>query len=192
MDIAAAQLEVRRAYLRGGPGAIVSGIVWLVAGIVAILHGVPVGFAVLFFGGMLIFPVATFIVRRVFRREAVSKANPNGLTVVETIFPMIGGFLAAWLLIPFRPDFVFPMSAIAVGTHYFGFRTAYGDWTNWILGGTMCAVGVASIFHGTPAPNIVAFVTAAIETAFGIWFTWIGASKERTHASAGPSGGIGE
>jgi hypothetical protein len=46
------------------------------------------------------------------------------------------------------------VAAIAVGTHYFGFRTAYGDWTNWILGGTMCVVGVAAVFIRTPAPNI--------------------------------------
>ena len=44
MDIAIAQTELRRAYLRGGPGAIVSGVVWLAAGITAARHGVPAGF----------------------------------------------------------------------------------------------------------------------------------------------------
>jgi NO-binding membrane sensor protein with MHYT domain len=99
---------------------------------------------------------------------------------------MIGGFLAAWLLIPYRPDFVFPMSAIAVGAHYFGFRTAYGDWTNWILGGIMCAVGIASIFYGMPASGIVAYVISAIEVCFGLCLTWIGIAKESTDALAGP------
>ena len=48
-----------------------------------------------------------------FRRAAASKGNPGGMTIVETIFPMIGGLLAAWLFIPHRPDFVFPIAASA-------------------------------------------------------------------------------
>jgi hypothetical protein len=185
LEIAVAQREVRHAFLRGGPGAVISGIVWLVAGIVATLHDVANGFVVLFFGGMLIFPAASFIVRRVFRRKSVSQENPNGLIVIETLFPMIGGFLAAWLFIPYRPDFVFPMSAIAVGAHYFGFRTAYGDWTNWILGGIMCAVGIASMFSGVPASGIVAYIISAIEIGFGLYLTWIGIAKESADALAG-------
>ena len=104
------------------------------------------GFAVLFLGGTLIFPITSLLVQGVLRCEPVSAKNPGGLTVIETIVPMIAGFMAAWLLMPYRPDFVFPMSAIAVGAHYFGFRTAYGDWTNWVLGGTMCLVGMGAIF----------------------------------------------
>lgn len=171
MDIAFAQSELRKAYLRGGTGAVVSGLVWLLSGIVATTKSVPTGFVVLFFGGMLIFPVSTLILRTLFSRGSVPPGNPGGLTVVETVFPMIGGLLAAWLLLPYRPDFVFPMAAIAVGTHYFGFRTAYGDWTNWMLGGTICVVGVAAIFIGLPASNIVPYLIAGIEIVFGIWLT---------------------
>jgi hypothetical protein len=170
---------------------VVSGIVWLCSALVATIHGVPLGFAVLFFGGMLIFPVASVIVRYFFGRSKVSPGNPGGLTVIETIFPMIGGLLAAWLLIPYRPDFAFPMSAIAVGTHYFGFRTAYGDWTNWILGGIMCAVGVGAIFYGLPTSFIVPYTIAVIETSFGVWLTWVSLSKERNDTSVRQSGNAG-
>ena len=191
MEIETAQSEIRRAYLRGGPGAIVSGLVWFVSGIAATVSGVPIGFAVLFFGGMLIFPVATFIVRNLLRREPVSKNNPGGLTVIETVFPMISGLMAAWLLIPYRPEFVFPMSAIAVGAHYFGFRTAYGDWTNWVLGGTMCLVGIGTIFNGTPNANTVPYVIATIEIAFGCWLTLNSISKERLDTSVGKHSNMG-
>lgn len=172
MEIASAQAEIRKAYLRGGPGAIVSGVVWLIAGTVAAMSGVATGFTVLFFGGMLIFPIATLIVRVILRREAIAKTNPGGLTVMETVFPMIGGLMAAWLMIPHRPDFVFPLSAIAVGTHYFGFRSAYGDWTNWVLGGILSLVGVASIFYGIPKHDWVPFAVATVEVAFGGWLWW--------------------
>lgn len=78
MEIESAQFEIRRAYMRGGPGAIVSGIVWLIAGIAATNSGIPVGFAVLFFGGMLIFPIAAFIVGTILRREPPPKATQAG------------------------------------------------------------------------------------------------------------------
>ena len=183
MDIAIAQKELREAYLRGGTGAVVSGIVWLVSGVVASNNSVQTGFAMLFFGGMLIFPVSSLILRTFFQRGKVSSANPGGLTVVETVFPMIGGLFAAWLLLPYRPDFVFPVSAIAVGTHYFGFRTAYGDWTNWALGGTMCIVGVAAVLYRLPAPSIVPFIIAGVEVLFGIWFCFSSLANDKKASS---------
>lgn len=114
----------------------------------------------------------------------MSPSNPGGTTVIETVFPMIGGLFAAWLLLPYRPDFAFPMAAIAVGTHYFGFRTAYGDWTNWIVGGVMCVVGVAAIFIRLPAPNIVPYIIAGIEIAFGIGFAIISLAKDNEECTA--------
>jgi hypothetical protein len=99
--------------------------------------------------------------------------------VIETIFPMLGGFLAAWLLMPHRPDLVFPLASIAVGAHYFGFRTAYGDATYWVLGSALCLVGVAAIFIEIPQGTAVPYIVAAIELAFGVWLTWIGRSRNR-------------
>lgn len=185
MEIQAAQAELRRAYLLGGPGAVVSGVVWLVAGIAASIHGVAFGFAVLFFGGMLIFPISALLVRFVFRRPAVTPGNPGGTTVIETVFPMIAGLLAAWLILPHRPEFVFPLAAIAVGAHYFGFRTAYGAWIYWVLGGVMCAVGLAAIFAVRTPPGTVAFVIAGIEVAFGLAFTVLGLRR----SPQAPAGG---
>ncbi len=178
MDVATAQLELREAYVHGGPGTIVSGVVWLVAGVAATYYNVSTGFVFLFFGGMLIFPITTLAIRVFFRRPPVSKGNPGGLTVVETVFPMIGGLLAAWLLLPHRPEFVFPLAAIAVGTHYFGFRTAYGDTTFWILGAIMCFVGVSAIFIRMPAQQVVPYLIAVIEIIFGLWLTRSGMSQK--------------
>ncbi|MEO1526250.1 MAG: hypothetical protein AAFX06_12490 [Planctomycetota bacterium] len=164
------QDELRRAYVRGGPGAIVSGLIWLAAALVSSNGGVATGFAVLFFGGMLIFPISKLVVQFLFRRPSESKGNPGGLIVMETVFPMIGGLFAAWLLLPHRPEFVFPLSAIAVGAHYFGFRTAYGDWTYWAFGAILCFVGVGSIVFGLPSSAVVPYLVAMVEIAFGIGF----------------------
>lgn len=166
-----AQAELRASYMNGGPGAVVSGVVWLAAAIAATTWGTPTGFVVLFFGGMTIYPIGTLVVRRVFGRPAPSPQNPGGRTVIETVFPMIGGFLAAWLLLPHRPDLVFPLAAIAVGAHYFGFRTAYGDVVYWGLAAVICGVGLGTIFVGVPGSEIVPYVVAAIEVVFGVWVT---------------------
>ena len=183
MEAVTAQAELRRAYVRGGPGAVVSGLVWLAAGSTAAGSGVPAGFTVLFFGGMLIFPISALLVRAVFRRPPPPRENPGGLTVIETVFPMIGGLLAAWLLMGSRPDLVFSVAAIAVGAHYFGFRTAYGDWTYWVLGGVMCVVGLGAIFARMPSASAVPFVIAAIEVGFGVWLTWMGLADGQSDAA---------
>ena len=171
MDIATAQAELRASYMNGGPGAVVSGLVWLAAAISAMTWGTPTGFVVLFFGGMTIFPLGTLIVRAVFRRPPPSPGNPGGRTVIETVFPMIGGFLAAWILLPYRPDLVFPLAAIAVGAHYFGFRTAYGGIVYWGLATVISGVGLGTVFLGVPGREAVPWVVAAIEVAFGVWVT---------------------
>lgn len=170
MELATAQSELRDAYVRGGPGAIISGAVWMTAGLVAMNSQIATGFTVLFFGGMLIFPISKVVVQCCFRRTPAPKSNPGGLIVIETVFPMIGGLFAAWLLLPSRPEYVFSVAAIAVGAHYFGFRTAYGDWTYWMLGLALCCVGASSIIIGLPGAQAVPFVVAMIEIAFGVWF----------------------
>ena len=180
MDFKTAQSELRKSYVHGGPGAVVSGFVWLIAGATATAYGISYGFAALFFGGMLIFPIATLVVRAIFQRSSPAKENPGGLIVVETVFPMIGGLFAAWLLLPHRPDFVFPMAAIAVGAHYFGFRTAYGDATYWVLGAIMCGIGAAAIATKMPTSNSVPYLIAVVEIAFGLWLSWIGMHRKTT------------
>ena len=172
--------------MNGGPGAVVSGLVWLVAAVSSTRSGIPTGFVVLFSGGMAIFPVGTLVVRTLFRRASPSPDNPGGRTVIETVFPMIGGFLAAWILLPYRPDLVFPLAAIAVGAHYFGFRTAYGDAFSGGLAAVVCGVGVGAIFLGVPSREYVPYVVAAIELLFGLWITVQEASRREVAATGSP------
>ncbi len=181
VDIATAQAELRASYMNGGPGAVVSGLVWLAAAVSATTWGTPTGFAVLFFGGMTIFPLGTLVVRMFFRRDPPSPGNPGGRIVIETVFPMMGGLLAAWLLLPYRPDLVFPLAAIAVGAHYFGFRTAYGGLVYWGLAALICGVGLGTVFVGIPGGASVPYIIAGIEVVFGLWVT----SKEASDRASG-------
>ena len=103
---------------------------------------------------------------------------------LESTIAMIGCLLAAWLLLQDRPEFVFPVAAIAVGSHYFAFKTAYGDRTYWLLGTLVTAIGIAGVFW-LPAQTLsVIYAVAASELAFGILLTLRGVSAHGGAATA--------
>lgn len=171
MHIAEAQADLRRAYVGGGPGAIVSSLVWFGAFYVYTVHGTASAFTFLFFAGFLIFPVATLICRFGFGRAKEAADNPLGLVALESTIAMIGCLLAAWLLLPVKPEFVFPVAAIAIGTHYFAFKTAYGDRTYWVLAAVITFVGASVIFRLIPIPGGTIGAVAIIELVFGVFLT---------------------
>lgn len=171
MRVYEAQRDIRRAYVGGGPGVFVSASVWLAAALIERSHGVGAAFAALFFGGMLIFPLAALSARLLFRREKEAADNPLGGTALESTIAMIGGLLAAWLFLPFEPAYVIPLAAVAVGTHYFVFKTVYGDRLFWLLGGLITAVGLVAIFEAAPIPGGPAIAVAAIELVFAVALT---------------------
>jgi hypothetical protein len=171
MILREAQEDIRRAYVGGGPGIFVSGLIWVAAALVERSHGVGTAFAVLFFGGMLIFPVSAAASRLAFRRAKEAADNPLGLLALESTIAMIGGLFAAWLILPYKPDFVFPLAAIAIGTHYAVFRTVYGDRTFWLLGGLITAVGLLGIYPVFPLPGGPILAVGVIELLFALVVT---------------------
>jgi hypothetical protein len=177
MTVQEAQADLRRAYVGGGPGVFVSSLVWLSAALVERSRGIELAFAVLFFGGMLIFPLSSLLARQVFRRQAEAKGNPLGKTALESTIAMIGGLFAAWLFLPFKPDYVFPLAAIAVGTHYAVFKTIYGDRLFWLLGGLITVAGFLGIYRYVAIPGGTIFAVAAIELLFAVILTLRGGRK---------------
>ncbi len=171
MQITDAQADLRRAYVGGGPGAVVSSLVWFAAFYAYTFYGTAFAFTLLFFGGFLIFPVATLICRYGFGRAKEAAENPFGLIALESTIAMIGCLLAAWLLLPVAPEYTFPVAAIAIGTHYFAFKTAYGDRTYWVLAAAITLVGAAVIFRFAPIPGGPIAAVAIIELVFGIVLT---------------------
>ena len=68
MSLNSHQQELRHAYVRGGPGAIISGGVWFAAALTAMYSSISDGFFLLFFAGMFIFPVSKLALKLVFQR----------------------------------------------------------------------------------------------------------------------------
>ena len=171
MTVAEAQRDLRRAYVGGGPGALVSALVWLAAGLVERSHGTATAFTVLFLGGILIFPLSTLACRTIFRRAKEAPGNPLGMTALECTIAMIGGLVAAWLFLRFEPAYVFPLAAVAVGTHYLVFKTAYGDRIFWVLGALVTTIGLFDLFDMVPVPGGTIFAVAVIELVFAAILT---------------------
>jgi hypothetical protein len=166
MQIDEAQQDFRRAYVGGAPGVLVSGLVWLAAAITAQSQGVGRGFAVLFIGGMIIHPISTFLCRTLFGRAKEAAGNPLAGAALESTIAMIGGLVAAYLMIPLRAEYVFAIAAIAAGTRYALFRTIYDDRLYWLLTVLMSGVGLLVIVSGAPLPVSPALAVGGIEVVF--------------------------
>ena len=171
MTVSEAQQDIGRAFVGGGPGVFVSALVWFAAAVVERREGVGPGFLVLFFGGMLIFPLSTAASRLLFKRKKEAAGNPLGPLALESTIAMIGGLFAAWLFLSYEPGFVFPLAAIAVGTHYAVFKTVYGDRLFWLLGALVTAIGLLGIFSFVPIPGGPILAVALIELAFAALLT---------------------
>ena len=159
----------------------VSGLVWVAAAWVESSYGVARAFPIFFFAGMFIFPLGALACRFLFRRERESRENPIAQIALESTVAMIGGLFAAWLFLPFNPDYVFPLAAIAVGTHYAVFRTIYGDRLFWLLGALITAVGGLAIYEVFPAPSGEIAAVGFIELLFATLLT---ARAVREHRSS--------
>ncbi|TRW18107.1 DUF7010 family protein [Glacieibacterium frigidum] len=160
-----AQDELRAAYLGGVPGVAVSGLVWLVAGLVWDARGPGTAFIALFFGGIAIFPLS-LAVARAFGAKPASKTNPLNALGFETTVPLFAGLFVAYALIGRDPPLAFALFAAIVGARYFAFATLYRDRTYWVLGGVMMAVGYVAAIKAALLPLNVAICIGAVEFVF--------------------------
>ena len=168
MQLKAAQNAMRTAHVGGAPGVLVSGVVWVAAGLVWARSDVAQAFVVLFFGGMAIVPIGLFIARVLLRAPKPVQANPLDRLGLESTFSLFAGLLIAYVLLPISPAFVFPIMAITIGARYFIFRTIYGDGLFWALGTALTAVGVSTVLGFVTWPTNIAVVVGVIEVAFAI------------------------
>jgi hypothetical protein len=174
MQIAAAQEEMARAYVRGAPGVLVSGLVWLVASWIWGRYGVVNGFYGLFVGGILIFPAALLVSRVFFRAPKVSPGNPLERLALESTFMLFGGLLLAYCFLRVAPELAFPAMAVTIGVRYLVFRTLYGHSIYWILGGSIAAIGGLVALAVVTLPLNLALMVGAIEVGCAVAMLLLG------------------
>jgi hypothetical protein len=166
MELKAAQSAMRNAHVGGAPGVFVSGIVWIIAGLVWLRLDVPHAFTVLFFGGMAIVPLAILIARVILRAPKPLGKNPLDRLALESTMFLFAGLLIAYALLRLNPAAVFPIMAVTIGARYFTFGTIYGEAVYWVVGGALIAVGSSALLGFIAWPLNVAVVAGFLEVGF--------------------------
>lgn len=166
MQITAAQHDMASAHLRGAPGVLVSGLVWLVAGAVWDRYGVSTGFIALLVGGVLIFPLSLLIARLILKAPKGLAGNPLERLALESTFMLFAGMFLAYCFLRVAPELAFPAMAVSIGVRYFVFRTVYGNPIYWVLGGVLAALGGVVAAKAVSFPINLAWVVGTTELLF--------------------------
>ncbi|MGO1266136.1 MAG: DUF7010 family protein [Microbacterium gubbeenense] len=146
MEVRQAQDDVRRVYRGGFAGPLVSALIWAAAS-ATYQSGSPVTtMTVLFFGGMLIFPLSSLVLKVMGGPSFLPKGHPSSSLAMQSAFTVPLGLLVAIPLGVLEPSLFLPASLIIVGAHYLTFISLYGMWMYGALAGVLVAIGVAAIF----------------------------------------------
>ena len=162
MEIAQAQKHVRRTFLGGFAGQLVSAVLWGTSAAACTWYSLYLGGIILVLGGFLIFPSTQLLLRRMGNAYALPKGHPMnalGMQVAFTLpltLPVVIG-IAALRLAWFYPAFM-----ITLGAHYLPFVFMYGMWQFAGLCAILVMSGVAiGMYLPTPL-SLGAWLTAAI------------------------------
>lgn len=146
MDVEAAQRDVRRVYRGGFSGPLVSALIWAAASAVYQWGSAAAAMAVLFIGGMLIFPLSSLVLMAMKGPAFLPKGHPSIALAMQSAFTVPLGLLVAIALGTLAPSLFLPASLIIVGAHYLTFISLYGMRLYGVLAGVLVAVGAAAIF----------------------------------------------
>ena len=126
MDVSDAQRDVRTMYLGGFPGQLASGLIWLASAALATWATQRAAILMLVLGGMLIFPLAQFVLKLMGRPASLPKGHPmTGLAMqiaftIPLSLPLVAAATHA------HPGWFYPAFMIIVGAHYLPFIHLYG------------------------------------------------------------------
>ncbi len=165
ITITEAQADMRRGYYGGAPGVLVSGLVWLAAGLASVFASDRTAILTLLIGGALIHPLAMLGSKLLGRSGAHTKGNPLAVLAIEGTLWMLAGIAIAFAMHILRLEWFFPAMLMVIGGRYLSFQTLYGLRIYWLCGATLCAAGLALALTRSPA-HLSALTGAAIELIF--------------------------
>ena len=143
MDVKDAQRGVSRVYRSGFSGPLISALIWATAAAVYQRGSIAAAMAVLFIGGMLIFPLSSLVLKGMGGPAVLPKGHPSNSLAMQSAFTVPLGLLVAIALGTVAPSLFFPASLIIVGAHYLTFISLYGMRLYGVLTGALVAVGAA-------------------------------------------------
>lgn len=126
MHVAEAQAEVRRLYVGGFFGQLVSGLLWLGSAALATWGSTRQAMVLLVVGGFFIFPAVMLALRLTGRPASLSIGNPFGALGMQVAFvlPFSLPLVAAATL--HNQAWFYPAFMVALGAHYLPFVFLYG------------------------------------------------------------------
>jgi len=163
MHLGEAQRDMRHAYVNGGVGILVSGLVWAVVGLVAYKWGLAPAMVTLVAGGILIHPLSLLLARKFFRRGRTRSPNPMEMLALQSTAFVIVGLAVAYLVRDSYGDWFFAITLLAVGGRYLVLQTVYGMRVFMVLGALLIAVGCIGILWSAFPPFAVALAAGTIE-----------------------------
>lgn len=166
MSIAAAQQDMRDAYVGGASGAVSSATAWLVAGLVATFVGPTAGIVALIVGGTLIFPASVLLCKAIGRSGAHARGNPLAPLAIEGTIWMVLSIPVAVAAAFYKIEWFFPAMLLVIAGRYLTFTTLYGMKIYWVFGVSLAAAAVPLAVLEAPV-SIGAFTGSLIEYAFG-------------------------
>ena len=181
--IADAQRDMQTAYFGGAPGILCSGLVWLIAGMVALKLSNKQAVWTLLIGGMFIHPAAVLLNKLLGRSGKHHPANPLASLAMASTFWMIMCLVLAYGVSMLRIEWFFPAVLLIIGGRYMTFATLYGMRIYWATGIALAAAAYPLVATGA-SPAMGALAGGGIEVAFAIAVFLMSGRTERGAASA--------
>lgn len=167
MNIEAAQKDMKFSYYGGGTGVLVSGLVWCIAGIVALFYSNYSSMLTLFFGGMLIFPIGMLLAKALKRPGKHKPENPLGKLALESTVILFVGLFLAFSVARLQVEWFYPIMLLTIGVRYLVFNTLYGIKAYWLLGAVLMFSGMFCILLGADF-MVGAFIGGITELVFAL------------------------
>lgn len=167
MNFKAAQKDMRIGYYAGGTGALVSGLIWIAAGLIALHATQKLSILVFFFGGMLIHPLGVVLDKLLKRTGTHQKGNPLGALALESTLLIFIGLFIAYSVFQFKPNWFYPIMMLLIGGRYVIFQSVYGIRLYWVFGFALILLGVGFIIMPQPF-YLGAIVGGAVEWVFAL------------------------
>lgn len=174
-----AQKDMRNSYYGGAPGALVSGLVWLIAAATAFISTIQTSVLVFFFGGMLIHPLGIVLSKVLHRSGKHTKGNPLSNLAMESTLLLFIGLFIAYFTLQIRPNWFFPIMVLIIGGRYFIFSTLHGMRIYWFFGAVLIASGVSGFLLNAPF-YLIGLVGGIIEILFSFIILYVEKNQTNT------------
>ena len=179
MEIAQAQEDVRRTFIGGFAGQLVSAVLWATSAAACTWYSLYRGGIILVLGGFLIFPLTQLLLRSMRRANALPKGHPMNALGIQVAFTLPLNLPVVIAIAFLRPAWFYPALMITLGAHYLPFVFMYGMWQFAVLCATLVTSGVAIGMYLPKPLCLGAWLTAAILFIFAFIGRHVASSKGR-------------